>query len=780
MRSKKVRRARKKIVRKIILVIQMIVLLSIITGLGVVGYTFYSVSKIIPTETDIADYKPTQATKIYSMDGEMLANIYQENREFVSITVIPKDLQNAVVSIEDERFYSHIGVDVKGIGRAAYKNIKRGKLSEGASTITQQLSRNIYLTSERKISRKLQEIVLSLQLERKLSKEQILEMYINQMYYGSGSYGAQTAAKTYFGKDVKNLDLAECALLAGLLQRPSAYSPYENMEAARNRRDVVLNKMAELGYITDKERDEAKAKNIKLIGQGPRGLAKFKAPWFVTYVLKDLTDKYGEDMVYRGGLRVYTTLNYEMQKTAEKEVQNGISRAARRNVSQGALICIDPKNGYIKAMVGGANPNFTEDQFNRAVQAKRQPGSAFKAFVYTAAIDNGYEPDSRISNKPIRYQGKPWPNNYTRSQNAEYYTIRQAVAQSVNRCAVNMAKEIGTNEVIEYARLMGIRSPLESSLALALGASVVTPLELCSAYGVFAAGGTRCEPMAIIKITSVVGDKESAIIEDNRPERHLVLSEQTGMMMNQVLRSVVTGGTGRTASRIPNAHGKTGTTSDDRDAWWVGYTPELVCAVWAGNDDYSPMRNAFGGSVCAPIWVNFMKKALEVHEKEPLVEVAGPDIPAYASNPTRTRHTSNDDDTRHDEGPTVETIKMCAGSGMRATEKCPSTYLVPKNADIMKLPLCNLSHEGSNTRPSSPDASPSGDSAGSPNNIRPITAEPAPRPSPPPPPAPRYVEVDICVDTGLKSNIYCPETIKRRFLDKDAPKRTCSKHGPPP
>ena len=579
--------------------VEIAALLLLATILGSIGGAFYSVSKMLPSGPQVTQYRPTEATKIISSDGVVLAEVFEENREFVPITEIPRDLQDATIAIEDERFFSHPGIDFRGIARALYQNLRAGRITQGGSTLTQQLARNIYLTREKKLSRKLKEILLALQLERNYSKEQILELYLNQVYYGSGAYGVETASRIYFGKHVKDLTLADCALLAGLPQKPSTYSPHENLEGAIKRRNAVLARMAALGYVTSEQCDEAKADKVDLIERKPIGLSNYKAPWFVTYVIKQLTEKYGADLVYRGGLRVHTTLNYEMQSVAEQELRSHVAAAKSRNVSQGAFVCIDPHTGHIKAMVGGVNPDFTKDQFNRVVQAKRQPGSAFKAFVYTAAVDNGYDIDYNVPNKPITYKGKPWPSNYSRKQSKPSYTIKQAVAESVNTCAVRIARQVGVDQVIAYAKMLGIESPLDRNLSLALGASVVTPLELCSAYGTFATNGIRAEPIAVVQITESTANDEGAVLEDNRPSTRRVLSEQTAQLMNEVFRAVVVGkgGTGYAASSVPNAHGKTGTTQDDRDAWFVGYTPELVAAVWVGNDDYGvPMKQVWGGN----------------------------------------------------------------------------------------------------------------------------------------------------------------------------------------
>lgn len=766
------RRPRRRRISRFRMYTEVTVLALLAVSLGVVAGAFFSVLKMLPSSADIASYEPTEATKIYSSDGVVLADIFEENREIVPIGDMPKNLQNATVAIEDERFYKHPGIDLQGIARAIYQNLRRRHLAQGASTLTQQLARNIYLTREKSVSRKLKEILLALELERNFSKEQILELYMNQVYYGSGAYGVQTASNVYFGKDVKDITLAQSALLAGLPQKPSFYSPYEDLEAAVNRRDVVLDHMAELGYITKAQRDEAKAEKVVLVGAKPAGLRRYRAPWFVTYIMKELTKEYGADLVYRGGLIVHTTLNYEMQTTAEQELRKGVGAAKSRRVTQGALICIDPQTGYIKAMVGGVNPDFTKDQFNRAVQARRQPGSAFKAFVYTAAVDNGYDAYYRVSNAPITYKGKPWPNNYDRRQSARSYTMIQAVAKSVNRCAVNMTRAIGTEEVITYARMLGIRSPISPGLALALGASGVSPLELCSAYGVFAAKGMRAEPMAIVRINESERNSDGAVIKENRPAVHQVLSEQTAETMGQLFRAVVTMGTGASARSIRDAHGKTGTTQDDRDAWFVGYTPELVTAVWVGNDNYTPMKSVWGGNVCAPTWTAFMRKALEVHKSEVEetpsgVDTSRNDLNGAVEPKSRRRRTDASTTSAN-----RTSVTICAASGLLATRSCPTTYRVAY--DVGREPLTYCTIHGANTQ---------GETPGETTPQTQPSTQPTPTQMPPGPPRPgtpsraeNYVNVTICVDSGNIANEYCPETITRRFLASEAPSRVCRLH----
>jgi penicillin-binding protein 1A len=757
--------------------VEIAILILMAVMLGVIGGTFYSVSKILPTGMDVASYDPTEATKIISSDGVILAEIYEENREVVPITEIPKSLRDATVAIEDERFYSHVGIDLRGIARALFHNLRTGHMGQGGSTITQQLARNIYLTREKKLSRKLQEIVLALELERNYSKEQILELYLNQVYYGSGAYGVQTASRIYFDRDVKDLTLSECAMLAGLPQKPSYYSPYEDMDAALKRQDTVLDHMLELGYITSEECEQAKSDTIMLVGLKPAGLGRYKAPWFVTYVIKQLIDEYGADLVYRGGLRVYTALNYEMQQIAEEELRRGVAAAKSRNVTQGALICIDPLTGYIRAMVGSVNPDFTKDQFNRAVQARRQPGSSFKAFVYAAAVDAGYDPSYRVSNKPITYKGKPWPDNYNRRQAASTYSMRQAIADSVNRCAVNMTQTVGIDQVITYARMLGITSDLDRNCSLALGASVVTPLEICSAYGVFAAEGVRAEPMAIVRITESDGFEEGGIIEDNRPVTNQVLSTQTAETMSEMFRATVVSGTGYAARPVPNSHGKTGTTSDDRDAWFIGYTPELVTAVWVGNDNYTPMKGVWGGNVCAPVWTAFMRKAVAIHKREMQEQTEKGDKKTPKTEP-ESRETPRPKPHEHERtsGQAQRTVKICADSGLKATANCPNTYEATYDPGTEPSETCTIhpstlagrgptgettpSPAGSSTRPAAdgPSAGPRRPGTSNQNG--------------------QYITVTICVDSGQLATRYCPETIPRTYRIEEAPKKACKLHGP--
>lgn len=553
---------------------------------------------------------PSQATRVYAANGELIASLYRENRAYVRLSEIPRVLQQAVVAIEDERFYQHRGVDPRAILRAAWRNLTRQAVVEGGSTITQQLARNLFLSSRRTLDRKLQEMLLAVEIERRLTKDEILERYLNQVYFGNGAYGVEMASRLFFGKSVREVTLPEAALLAGVIQAPARYSPFENFEAAKRRQEVVLDRMVELGYVSRQQAEEAKKVPLRLTS-GPRnlGLVGVRAPYFVSYLLPYLVERYGEEAVYNGGLRVYTTLDTRLQALAQEVVARGVEEARRAGlrVTQGALVAIEPGSGRILAMVGGVD--FQRSQFNRAWQARRQPGSAFKPFVYTAALEHGVSPERVLLDSPVEYRIAGWgywkPKNY----DGTYWgpvSLRVALEQSRNVPAVRMLAELGPQAVIDTARRMGIRSPLQPNLSLALGTSEVTPLEMAAAFATLAAGGVYAEPVAITKVT----DARGRVLEEVRPQRRLALRPEVAYLMTDLLRGVILRGTGRAADPGRPAAGKTGTTDDYRNAWFVGYTPELAVAVWVGNDDNSPTNRVVGGSVPARLWARFVKRAL--------------------------------------------------------------------------------------------------------------------------------------------------------------------------
>jgi penicillin-binding protein 1A len=601
--------------RHIFAAIQLVFLTAFAVGLVFVSVTIWNLSSILPKgDGDIADLNPAESTKILSADGQTLATVFMdENREYVPLNKIPKLLQLATVATEDKRFYEHHGVDFRGIARALMEDFRSQAKSQGGSTITQQLARNVYLSRRKSLGRKIQEALLAVQIERKYSKNEILEKYLNQVFYGSGAYGVQAAARTYFGKKVGDLDLAECALLAGLPQRPTAYSPYRNMQLARDRRNTVLALMNQEGYISKADEDKAQDEDIDLAYRHASGARTRRAPYFVDYVLDDLVDRYGANTVYKGGLRVYTTLLPSMQSAADKAVKNGVQNMADQHVSQGALVSVDPRTGYIRAMVGGVD--YAKSQLNRADLYKhpRSPGSSFKAFVYAAAFEQGLSPYDRVQDSPISIRDG---NKYWRPRDFDdrWYgniTIKTAVAFSRNVPAIKTIQKIGVNKAIEMAHRLGVKSELGRNLSLAIGTSGITVLDLCSAYSAFANNGNHAQPIAITKIT----DRDGNVIEDNKPRVTKVLDPEVESKIDECLRAVTTVGTARRiGDAIQDARGKTGTTQDDRDAWFVGYVPgQLATAVWVGNDDNSRMRHIFGGTDCGPMWIDFMHAALKIN-----------------------------------------------------------------------------------------------------------------------------------------------------------------------
>lgn len=630
-----------------LVLIPLIILAVIITSFSVTFVIFAECSKDLPNVEKLKFYAPSETTSIYSSDGQLLTTLYKENREWVPYEKIPNDMINAIVSIEDSRFYEHRGISFKDIIRAAYVDIKKKEIAQGASTITQQLARNIFLHPRTSIRRKVREALLAVQIEKKFTKREILELYLNQIYFGAGSYGIQAAARTYFGKDVENLSLAECAMIAGLPAAPSNYSPLINPKIARHRQLLVLKRMYDLGYIDYEEMKEAI--DTKLVYKKKKQTFKggIKYPYFTTYALHELFQKYSDDLIYRGGLKVYTTLDPQKQQLAKEAIERGLKRAEaqRLNCHQAALVAIEPSTGFIRAMVGGTGWT-KENQFNRAWQARRQPGSAFKIFVYTTAIDSGFTPDSTVQDSPVSYPDGPGRSWSPKNCDGRFWgtiPIKKALQFSRNVAAVRVMHRLGPEKVIQYAYKMGIKDKLEPHLSLALGASVVTPLDMASAVSVLANLGVRVEPTAIKKIY----DSEGNIIEDNTfPNREVVLPATTASTMTEMLQSVIRAGTGTRAQIGRPAAGKTGTTDNFRDAWFVGYTPQLACAVWTGNDDFSKMNYAFGGNIPASIWGDFMKAA---HKG----------LPVKKFKKVKTDLVS---------------VLICDESGLLATTGCPKTH----------------------------------------------------------------------------------------------------------
>lgn len=584
-----------------------IIVLVMLVGIGC-GFLTASMN----TKPNLADdIRPPASSQIYDINGNEIANVHAaENRVPVKINQIPKDLQNAFVAVEDARFYDHMGIDPRGILRAAWANLTDRTVAEGGSTITQQLAKNAYLTQERTLKRKIQEMFLALQLERQYTKQEILELYLNQIYFGQGAYGVQAAAQTYFGKNVEDLTLNECAVLAGIPKSPNYYSPTNNLAAAQERKATVLDQMEKYNYINAST--ARKTKNEKIDLAKPKQKTNTEpASYFIDYVTQRLIDKYGADAVYKDGLKIYTTIDMDMQAAAEKAMQNLPTYRSDDNgiqQPQGALVAIDPQTGYIKAMVGGRGT----DQFNRATMAERQPGSAFKPFVFAAALESKFTPSTVIEDSPITV-GDWSPQNYERTFSGRV-SLRKVAEQSLNVPTVRIAQKIGIDKPIYYAQEMGISTFVldgpqnDRNLATALGGLTkgVTPLELTSAYGTFANKGVHVEPVAIIKVL----DRNGKVIDQASPAKRSVMSEASAAELTSMLQGVIAHGTGTGANIGRPAAGKTGTTSDYRDAWFVGYTPTLVTGVWIGCDDNAELRGMTGGNLPATIWKAFMGKAL--------------------------------------------------------------------------------------------------------------------------------------------------------------------------
>ncbi|HEY9782867.1 MAG TPA: transglycosylase domain-containing protein [Leptolyngbyaceae cyanobacterium] len=564
----------------------------------------------LPDVTVLRNYIPSETTYIYDIKGKILASIHGEaNREVVPLDKISPDMKRAVMAIEDSHFYYHHGINFSSVGRAVLVNWQRGSVAEGGSTLTMQLVKNIFLSQQRKFSRKVAEAVLAIRLEQILTKDQILEMYLNQVYWGHNNYGVQTAARTYFGKPAANLNLAESAMMAGMIQAPTSYSPFVNLKLAKQRQEIVLARMRELGWITPQQEAAARQEKIKL-GK----IQSFQAstmPYVTNAAAQELEQRYGLDAVLKGGMRVQTTVDTKMQRIAEETVTQWHNTIRRQGVraDQMALVAVDPRTHFIKALVGGVD--YKKSQFNRATQAHRQPGSSFKPFVYYAAFASGkFTPDSAIVDAPVSYRipGGIWtPKNYDSSFGGSM-TVRHALEVSRNIPAVKIGSAVGLNKVIETCRILGINSPMEPVPSLPLGAIGVTPLEMASAFATIANYGWQSPPTVIVRVT----DSSGNVLVDNTPKPRLVLEPWAAASLTNVMQGVINNGTGKAAQIGRQAAGKTGTTSSERDIWFVGYVPQLATAVWVGNDNYATVgKGSTGGVFVAPIWRAFMQQALK-------------------------------------------------------------------------------------------------------------------------------------------------------------------------
>jgi penicillin-binding protein 1A len=608
------------------------VTLSAIGGVMVGGGIYY-LSKDLPSFSSLEGlkrYEPKQATRVFSDDGQIIGQFYTEKRVFVPLTEMPQEMFQAILAVEDARFYEHHGFDTRRIIIAFLKNIQGLKVKQGASTITQQLTRALFLTPEKTFTRKIKELLLARKIESVLTKDEILELYLNQIYFGEGAYGVQMAAKTYFGKEISEISLEEAAFLAGIPKAPNNYSPYRHPKEARGRQLVVLRRMRQEGYITGAQYAIAQEEGLVF---KEKDLGENLAPYFNEYLRQYFVEQYGADLLYKGGLNVYTSLNTRMQEVAESALQKGLialdqrqgyrAKLGLRNegdpLVEGAVVVLDAETGGVKAMVGGYD--FRRSEFNRAVQARRQPGSAFKPIIFGAAIKAGFTPASIVVDNPVIFRnqvgGKVWkPQNY----GEKFYgpiSIREALTHSRNLAAIDLLKQVGVGPTIDFARLLGIKSPLAHDLSLALGSSSVTLLELTSAYSVFANKGIRMPPSFFTSVEDPTGH----VLEQTEMNAQQVVFEETAFVVTNMLENVIRSGTGRRANVLKQAvAGKTGTTNDFIDAWFIGYTPDLVVGVWVGFDDRRPLGDSeSGGSAALPIWLDFMQTILPEVESKPFV-----------------------------------------------------------------------------------------------------------------------------------------------------------------
>jgi penicillin-binding protein 1A len=551
--------------------------------------------------------RPPSVTLV-GMDGTTLATRGDGSASKADLKHLPAYLPQAFIAIEDQRFRSHFGIDPIGLGRAVYRNTLAGQVVEGGSTLTQQLAKNLFLTPERSLERKVQEAILALWLEAKFSKDEILELYLNRVYFGSGAYGVQAASQRYFGKPASYVTLGEAAILAGLVKAPSRLAPTRDAEAAEARAQIVLAAMAEQGFITDKEAARAMSMPAAIVAPRREGAAGYVADWVVDQ-LPELVGKIDKDII------VDTTIDPILQAEAEQALVSELAaNGTKYGVSQGAVISLDPR-GAVKAMVGGKS--YAQSQFNRAIAAKRQPGSAFKPFVYLTAVEMGMTPESLVQDAPIRI--KNWtPENFDKKYRGTV-TLTEALATSINSVAVRLALDVGPQNVVNTAHRMGITSPLKANASIALGTSEVTPLELATAYTPFANGGYGVTPYVVRRVRRA--DNGEVLYERRGPGLGQVADLQHLGMMNQMMSETLRIGTAHRAE-LPGwpAAGKTGTSQDYRDAWFVGYTANLVTAVWLGNDDNSPTKHASGSNLPVAIWSRYMTAA---HRGVPVAGLPG-------------------------------------------------------------------------------------------------------------------------------------------------------------
>ncbi len=576
---------------------------GLIACVGVLGY--YA-AHLPPTSQWEVPKRPPNV-KIVSASGHLLANRGDTGGEAVRLEQLPRYLPQAVIAIEDRRFHSHFGIDPIGLIRAVFVNLASGRISQGGSTLTQQLAKNLFLEPERTLSRKMQEVILALWLEHEFSKDEILEMYLNRVYLGAGAYGVDAASRRYFGKSARLVTVAEAATLAGLLKAPSRYAPTNNPELAEERAQTVILAMREEGFISERQAKDAMASPAGVVANKQISSENYVADW-VMELLPSYVGSIDEDII------VDTTIDLDMQKAAENALRTSLNeKASTLSVSQGAVVTLDG-SGAVKALIGGRN--YARSQFNRAVHAKRQPGSAFKPFVYLTAIEGGLTPDTIRVDEPVKI-GKWAPKNYSRKHRGPV-TLTEALSLSLNTVAAKLAQEVGPTNVVRTAKRLGVTSPLQDNASIALGTSEVTPLEITAAYVPFSNGGYGVVPHVIRSIRTLSGKQLYARKGEGSGR---IIDPMVLGALNRMMAETLATGTGQQANLGGRpAGGKTGTSQDFRDGWFIGYTGQLTTAVWVGNDDNSPTKRATGGSLPAQIWKETM---LAEHQGLPVAVLPG-------------------------------------------------------------------------------------------------------------------------------------------------------------
>jgi len=617
----------------------------------------------IPSVDKLDEYTPALTTYVYDVNNQVIAEFSVEKRAILPLGRIPIDMQNAVIAMEDNNFFKHWGISPKGIARALLRDLMHTRAAQGGSTITQQLSRGIFLKPEKTITRKIKEIFLALQIESNFSKAEILQLYLNQIYFGAGVYGVQSAAKLYFGKDVPEMNLAECALLAGIIPSPERFSPFSSPEKARLRRYLVLERMLAEHYITAKEMDEA---NKAPIPAEKSTLLSSHASYFVEYIRQQLQPKYGVDQLLKGGLKIYTTLDLSMQIPAEdimekylvkydsdsfksRQDNGGAEADISSSTLQGAFVILDVKTGGIRAMIGGRN--YRDSKFNRATQAARQAGSTFKPFVWMSALLNGYTPATIVDDSPMAYyyDGKDWRliegatdqysiniaiQPFMGNQDFKIWvpsdfdekflgsiTLRRALELSRNLASIYLVTRVGPTQVVDVAHKAGIKRSLEAVPSIGLGTSLVTPIEMVSAFSTFGNGGIHVEPFSVFRVV----DNNGKVLQEYMPEEQETFTPQTSYLLLNMMKGVVQRGTGVYASRLKRPiAGKTGTSQDSKDMWFIGMTPDLAAGAWMGYDDMTslPMKDWTGGGTVLPWWTEIMDAVLK---EQPIRDFSAPD-----------------------------------------------------------------------------------------------------------------------------------------------------------